>query len=196
VLLEEKTSAGTSYVIVGVLIVVAILVQIGRRQSRSVELHRGERLRPLLITCIDPLISLLIIGPALWSLVSTHVANALGAIVGGAVGVVIGYFRARVMFVRAERATYSIVLKRSGLEYGFVLLLVVLRVVEGQLKVDHASAATVAVAALAGLALVEAFARSGFIVARFISHSDEVPEISQGNDAATKESNDGDSAPR
>ena len=127
-------------------------------------------MRPLAITCIDPIISLVIIGPLLWRLVSASGANALGALVGAAVGIVIGYFRAKVMFVRAEKRSFSVVLKRSGVEYGLVLVLIVLRSIEGQLQLDHASAGTVFVAALAGLGLVEAFTRAGFIIGRYVTH--------------------------
>jgi hypothetical protein len=166
----SNSPGATSLLVLGALVVVAFLVRRGKLQSRSANLNKGERMRPLLITCIDPLISLLIIGPLLWRLVSADAANALGAVGGALAGVVIGYFRANVMFVRAEKGSVSVVLKRSGVEYGLVALLVVLRSLEGQLELHKASAGTVAVSALAALGLVEAFARAGFIIGRYVAH--------------------------
>jgi fumarate reductase subunit D len=127
-------------------------------------------MRPLAITCIDPIISLLIIGPLLWRLVSLGGGDAVSAAGGAVVGVVIGYFRAWVMFVRAEKGSMSVVLKRSAVEYALVFVLIVLRLIEGKLEIHHISAATAGVAALAALGLVEAFARAGFITARYVDH--------------------------
>jgi hypothetical protein len=193
--LAATQQPGTSYAVLGALVVVAFLVRQGRRNSRTANLERGERMRPLLITCIDPLVSLLIIGPLLWRLLHVGPGNVVGALAGAAVGIVIGYYRARVMFVRAEKTTFSVVLKRSGVEYGLVFVLIVLRSIEGQLELGHASAATVAVAALASLGLVEAFVRSGLIIYRYVTHevvpvpptdahvqpNDEVPPDSTGS---------------
>lgn len=126
-------------------------------------------MRPLAISCIDPIISLLIIGPLLWRIVSLNGDNVLSAVVGAAVGVVVGYFRARVMFVRAEKGSKTVVLKRSVVEYALVFVLIVLRLLESRLQLHHFSVATLGVAALAALGLFEAFARAGFIIARYVA---------------------------
>jgi hypothetical protein len=179
--------SGTSFLVLIALVVVAFLVRRGRLQSRSANLNQGERMRPLLITCIDPFVSLLIIGPVLWRLVTASGLNLLGALGGAALGIVIGYFRARVMFVRADKRSTSVVLRRSGVEYALVFLLVILRLLEGQLEVHRVSAGTVAVSALAGLGLVEAFARSGFIIGRYVTHHELPTTVGEppGLDAAT-----------
>ncbi len=166
----ESSGSGGSILVLIALVAVVFLVRQGRLQSRSANLNRGERMRPLAITCIDPLISLVIIGPLLWRLVSASGANTVAAIGGAVAGLVIGYFRARVMFVRAEKRSFSVVLKRSGVEYALVFVLIVLRSIEGRLEIDHVSTATVVVSALAALGLVEAFARAGFIIGRYVSH--------------------------
>lgn len=183
------SGGGTSYVVLGALIVVAFLVRRGRLQARTANLNRGERIRPLAISCIDPLISLFIIGPLLWKLASHHGANLAGAIGGAAIGIVIGYFRARVMFVRTDKASRSVVLRRSGVEYALVGVLIVLRAVEGNLELDHVSTATVAVAAIAALGIVEAFARASFIIARYVAHH-ELPTAPGVSDLGSPDARD------
>ncbi len=184
----------TSYVVLGALVVVSFLVRQGRLQSRGANLNPGERLRPLAISCIDPLISLLIIGPLLWKLASHHSGNLAGAVGGAVIGVVIGYFRARVMFVRTQKRTRSVVLRRSGIEYALVAVLIVLREIEGSLELDHVSTATVAVAALAALGLVEAFARAGFIIGRYVAHR-ELPTSTGVPDLGSPDADDSGAEP-
>jgi hypothetical protein len=186
-----SNGSGSSILVLIALVAVAFLVRQGRQQSRNANLNRGERMRPLAITCIDPLISLVIIGPLLWRLVSASGANTLAAIGGAIVGLVIGYFRARIMFVRAEKRSFSVVLKRSGIEYALVFLLIVLRSIEGQLQLDHVSAATIFVSALASLGLVEAFARAGFIIGRYVRHHELPTALDAADDADATAHDDG-----
>ena len=150
------------------LVTISLLVRRGRLQSRSSQLAPRERIRPLAITLLDPLISVLIIGQFVWHLASLSDTHVLGAVLGALLGVGIGYVRARIMFVRAIRTTRSVVLRRSGLEYGLVLVLVILRSTEGPIERSASSLAQWALTALATLALVEAVARSSFIVKRYL----------------------------
>lgn len=150
------------------LVTISILVRKGRLQSRSSPLAPRERIRPLAITMLDPLISVIIIGQFVWHLVAHSSAHVIAASVGALLGVGIGYVRARIMFVRAIKATKSIVLRRSGLEYGLVAILIVLRSTEGSIERSASSVAQSALTALASLALVEAVARSSFIVKRYV----------------------------
>jgi len=167
VLGATQTSPLSSLLLLPVLVVLVVLVRRGKLQSTQATLGRGERIRPLAITLLDPLVSLVIIGGYLWRLSTANVAHLVAAIAGAAVGVAIGRLRAKVMYVRAVPETRSIVLTRSGLEYALVGLLLVLRLTENSLNTTHATVASAAVAALAALALSEAFARSAFIVARY-----------------------------
>jgi uncharacterized membrane protein YobD (UPF0266 family) len=122
---------------------------------------------------------------------SSSGANTVAAIGGAVAGVVIGYFRARIMFVRAEKRSFSVVLKRSGVEYALVFLLIVLRSIEGRLELDHVSTATVVVAALAALGLVEAFARAGFIIFRYATHHELPTRLEEGDGPDTTTRDDG-----
>lgn len=149
------------------LVAISVLVRRGRLQSRRSALAPRERIRPLAITLLDPVISVIIIGPFVEHFVRSSSLHLVAATVGAAVGIVIGYWRARVMFVRALRSTRSVVLRRSGLEYGLVAVLIILRTLEGTIDRSHSALALSALTALASLALVEAVARSYFIVERY-----------------------------
>jgi hypothetical protein len=166
--MQQSSSPLIGVLLIGAFVAISILVRRGRLQSRSSNLAAKERIRPLAITLLDPVISVVIIGPFVWHFISHSTTHLFVAIVGGAFGIAIGYARARVMFVRAIRETKSIVLRRSGLEYGLVVILVILRSAQGSVERSSSGAAQSLVTALAGLALVEAVARSGFIVKRYV----------------------------
>jgi hypothetical protein len=154
-------------VTLAVLVAASILVRRGRLESRHSLLAPRERIRPLAITLLDPIVSVVIIGPFVAHFARSSPSQLLGALVGATAGVALGYLRARIMFVRAIRATKSIVLRRSGLEYGLVAILIVLRLLQGPIERSHASVALAGLTALASLALLEALARSAFIVQRY-----------------------------
>jgi hypothetical protein len=71
------------------------LVRVGKRETQHITLAKGERARPLLITVLDPLVSLVIIGGYVWRLVSSSAWHVVGALVGVIGGIVFGYVRAR-----------------------------------------------------------------------------------------------------
>lgn len=133
-------------------------------------LANGERLRPIAITLLDPAISLLIVGPIFVRLVTLNVLHLVIAVVGGLVGLVVGYARARVMFVRAVRDLRSVVLQRHGLEYALVVMLVVVRSLEQQVSRDHSNGLSLLYAGLVALGVVEAIARTAFLYERYRTH--------------------------
>lgn len=171
--MHQTTSPVLSVVVLAAAVAISILVRRGRLQSRSANLAARERMRPLAITLLDPLISVVVIGPFVVHFISMSSTHIAAAIVGAAAGVAIGYTRARIMFVRAVKQNRSIVLRRSGLEYGLLLILIVLRATEGSIERSGSPATLLAVTALASLALVEAIARAAFIVKRYIDAPDE-----------------------
>ena len=162
--MHESSSPVIVIITVGVAIAISVLVRQGRRQSRSTDVAPRERIRPLAITFLDPIVSVIIIGPFVGSFVAHSITHVLAASLGAVGGIVIGYARARTMFVRAIKETKSVVLRRSSLEYALVVVLVALRPTQGYIGHWSSSLAQYLVTALASLALVEALARSGFIV--------------------------------
>jgi len=164
---SNGSGAGSLLVLV-VLIVIAVLVRRGRMNTAHVPLAKGERIRPLAITLLDPVVSLFIIGPIFWHLTSTNVEHLVFALVGGVIGVGIAWARAQVMFVRAVHASKSVILRRSGAEYALLGLLIVLRLVEGSVRHNRVGVESLVLTALISLAVFEPIGRTVFIVAKYL----------------------------
>jgi hypothetical protein len=168
-------SGASSFVVLAVLVAIMVLVRRGRMNTAQVPLAKGERIRPLLITLLDPVVSLVIIGPIFWHLTTTNVEHVSLAAAGGVVGVVIAWARARVMFVRAVHATKSVILRRSGAEYALLGLIIVLRLVEGSVKHDRVGVQSLILTALISLAIFEPIGRSTFVVIKYWKFEDAQP---------------------
>src|ERR1035437_4860994 len=132
--MQQSSNPVIGLVTLAALVAISVLVRRGRLQSRSSTLAPRERIRPLAITLLDPIISVIISGQFVLHFANSSVVCVIAIALGAALGVVIGYARARIMFVRAIKETKSIVLRRSGLEYGLVLVLIVLRTLEGSIE--------------------------------------------------------------
>ena len=164
--MQSSNGAGSAVSLV-VLIAILVLVRRGRMNTANVELAPGERIRPLAITLLDPVASVVIIGPIFWHLVTTNVDHVAVAIVGGIAGVAIAWARARVMFVRAVPESKSVILRRSGAEYALLGLLIALRLAESSVKNERIGVQSLIFTALISLAVVEPIARSSFIVEKY-----------------------------
>ena len=157
------------------LIAIVILVRRGRKSTPEIPLLPGERFRPLAITLLDPVVSLVIIGPIFWHLITANLIHVGAALLGAAFGVGIAWARARVMYVRAEPKSKSVVLRRSGIEYGLLLLLIVIRTVENSETHSRSGFSSLILTALISLGVVETIARSGFIVLKYQNERDALP---------------------
>jgi len=166
---SSSGSGGGSLIALVVLVVIAVLVRRGRMNTAHVPLNKGERIRPLAITLLDPVASLVIIGPIFWHLTSTNVDHVIFAIAGAVIGIAIAWARARVMFVRAMRATKSVVLRRSSTEYVLLGLLIILRLLEGSVKHERVGIESLILTSLISLAVIETIARSAFIVRKYLN---------------------------
>jgi hypothetical protein len=167
VIATSNGGGGGAFFSLAVLVVISILVRRGRLNTANVPLEKGERVRPLLITLLDPVVSLVIIGPIFWHLMTTNVEHVAMAAVGAVVGVGIAWARAKVMFVRAEPEVKSVVLRRSGAEYALLGLLIVLRLIEDSVKNNRLGTESIILTALISLAVFEPIARSTFIVLQY-----------------------------
>lgn len=172
---------GGAFFSLAVLVVIMMLVRRGRMNTANVPLAKGERIRPLLITLLDPVVSLVIIGPIFWHLTTTNVDHVTVAAIGAAVGVAIAWARAKVMFVRAVREVKSVILRRSGAEYMLLGLLIVLRLIEDSVKNDRVGVESLFLTALISLAVFEPIARSAFVVLKYQRNENarplSIPEV-------------------
>jgi hypothetical protein len=159
--------SGGGILVLGILVVIMILRRRGITQTPSGSLNRGERQRPILITWLDPLISILFVGSVLWDLMTRNYAHAGAAIIGGLAGVPIGLARARVMYVRALPATKCIILRRSPVEYALLAVLLALRLSANSIASMHSSVATYVLTGVIALGVVESIVRASAIVWRY-----------------------------
>jgi len=165
--IATSNGGGGAFFSFAVLVVIMVLVRRGRMNTANVPLAKGERIRPLLITLLDPVVSLVIIGPIFWYLATTNVEHATMAAIGGVAGVGIAWARAKVMFVRAVQEVKSVILRRSGAEYALLGLLIVLRLIEDSVKNNRVGVESLFLTALISLAVFEPIARSAFIVLKY-----------------------------
>ena len=173
--MQSSSSGLGSLVSFAALIAIVILVRRGKKSTPEIPLLPGERFRPVAITSLDPVVSLVIIGPIFWHLITTNLGHVVAAVLGGAVGVGIAWARARVMYVRAEPKSKSVVLRRSGIEYGLLLLLVVIRTIENFETHSRSGFSSLVITALISLGVVESIARSSFIVLKYQKERDANP---------------------
>jgi hypothetical protein len=163
----QHNSSSESFLVLGILVVIMILRRRGISQTPAGSLNKGERQRPILITWLDPLISILFVGSVLWSLMTRNYAHFGAAVVGALAGVPIGLARARVMYVRAIPSAKCIILRRSPVEYALLAVLLALRLSANSIANMHSSAATYALTAVIALGVVESIVRASAIVWRY-----------------------------
>jgi hypothetical protein len=159
----NNSSSGTgdgAYVVLVLLVVIAIMRNRGLRQNRDIVLNKGERLRPVAITMLDPVISIVLVGTVLWSFMTRNDAHFGVALVGAALGIPFGMARARVMYVRAVGTAKSVVFRRSAIEYGLLALLLALRIAEDSISHLRSGFASYLLTALIALAVAESIARA------------------------------------
>jgi hypothetical protein len=173
-----QSSSGTngfeSLVLFGLILASAILVRKGRLDPAAQSLERRQRIRPLPLEWLDPLIAVVLIGSTLWDTVFTSLTHVGVALLGAAIGVPIGLARARVVFVRALPSSKSVVLTRSTAEYLLLALLLCLRLGGSTIARSHSKAGLYVLGALLGLAVAESVARSVAITLRYRNSANEI----------------------
>jgi hypothetical protein len=164
---HNSSGSGETYIVLAVLVVIMILRRRGISQTPSGSLGKGERQRPILITWLDPLISILFVGSVLWNLMTRNYAHAGAALIGALAGIPFGVARARVMYVRAVPAAKSIILRRSPVEYALLAVLLALRLSANSIANMHSGVATYLLTAIIALGVVESITRASAIVWRY-----------------------------
>ena len=173
--MSRSTSPVEVVAIYGVLAVMLVLVRKGRRDPVAATLPRGQRVRPVALEFLDPILSMILVGPLLVHELGRGPAHVIAALGGVLLAVPIGVARAKVMYVTSLPATTSVVLKRSGPEYALLGLLVILRTLEQPLSTVHSPLATLALTVLLSLAVSESLVRAGGIIWRYRTFDPQGP---------------------
>jgi hypothetical protein len=165
----NSTSVGGAVVLYAVLAVMIVLRRRTRQHPANSDLVKGERLRPLAITLLDPVLSLVFAGPLLWDLATHDPARSFAAVVGASLGIPIAIWRARVQYVRAVPEAKGVVFRRSPIEYGLLGLLLLLRLLESSIEHATSRPLTFVLTGLIGLAIAESIARTTAIALRYVA---------------------------
>ena len=183
----QSSNGGQSALIFVLIVAAALLVRKGRLDPAAKDLERRQRIRPLALEWLDPLIAGALVGPLLWHELAKGLTYVAVGVLGAAAGTAIGVLRARVMFVRALPRSRSVILTRSTAEYLLLGLLLVLKLSEDAVDRVHSGTFTLVLTALLALAVVESLSRSIAITLRYRS----APGSTDALAASSRDSNQG-----
>jgi hypothetical protein len=155
----------------------ARLVRKGRADPASQYLEAKQRIRPLMLEYLDPIITLIVVGPVLAHELNIGALHILLGVVGACAGIPIGLLRSRVQYVRAIENSKSVVLTRSKAEYFLLILLIAIRSSEDSIRSSTATGVTLLVAFLLAFPLGESCARSYSIVKKYQREVNESPSL-------------------
>jgi hypothetical protein len=159
------------------LVVASSLVRKGRSDPLAATLQPRQRLRPILLEMLDPLLAIIVVGPVLAHELNVDVWHILAGLVGIAAGIPIGLLRSRVQYVRAIKSSKSVVLTRSRAEYGLIVLLVILRSFQSSIGQNNSTSVTLLFALLLALPIGESCARSFSMVKKYRMEAVALPAV-------------------
>jgi hypothetical protein len=191
----QPSSGGQAVLIYVLLVAAALLVRKGRLNPANKDVERRQRVRPLALEWLDPLIAGALVGPLLWHELTKGPSYVGVGVPGAAIGIAIGLLRARVVFVRALPLSRSVILTRSAAEYLLLGLLLVLKLSENAVERVHSGPFMLVLTALLALALMESLSRSIAITLKYrgdVASPAAVPATSQ--EPVRGRSDEGDSA--
>lgn len=176
----QATDGAQSIFFLVLIVISASLVRKGRSDPASATLAPRQRVRPLALEWLDPVLALVVVGPVLWHELTLSVAHVGAGILGLVLGYPVGVLRARIQFVRAVTPTKSVVLTRSNAEYALVILLIILRSAESSIERQHGAGVTFLLTVLLAFAFGESAARSIAITQRYRQSAEEQPRPTLG----------------
>ncbi|HUY16840.1 MAG TPA: hypothetical protein VMV11_04675, partial [Acidimicrobiales bacterium] len=159
------------------LVAAFFLVRKGRSETKGTMLLPRQRIRPVLLEMLDPLLAFIVVGPVLAHELNVDTWHVLAGLLGVGAGVPIGLLRSRVQYVRAIRRSKSVVLVRSRAEYALIFLLVILRSSESSIRQNHSTSVTLLFALLLALPIGESCARTFSMVVKYRNETVETPSL-------------------
>ena len=176
----QSTDGAQSIIFLVLLVVSASLVRKGRADPAASTLAPRQRIRPLALEWLDPVLALVVVGPVLWHELTLSAVHVGAGILGLLLGCPVGVLRSRIQFVRAIESTKSVVLTRSNAEYALVILLVILRSAESSIERQHGAGITFLLTVLLAFAFGESATRSAAITQKYRKSVEEQPRPSLG----------------
>ena len=155
------------YLIALVLLLVLLVVDLkyireSRKLAKTLDLPKGQWLRPVKTLVFDPVIEIFVVGAILIQDLLQNWEHMLVGVLGAVAGVAFGYYRFRIQYVRALPEYKAIVFVRSRAEYAALGILVLVRFAAEQHQIPVVGALTLLITGFLALIVFESIGRSWF----------------------------------
>lgn len=100
----------------GLLVAIILLGRTPRDAQRHVPLGEGQHFRPIAALLVEPLLEIVLVAVVLREELSDGTTHWVAAAVGAGLGICVGVFRARNVYVRAEHRYRAVVLRETHAE--------------------------------------------------------------------------------
>lgn len=159
--------------LIGLVILIVLLVwdlkliSDSRKLAKGMGLPKGQWLRLVKTLPFDPVVELLVVGIVLYKDIVQNWQHVLAAVLGAAIGIVVGRYRYRIQYVRAVPEYKAIVFVRSREEYIALTILILVRFAAEQHRIPIVGPLTLLITFLLALIVVESISRSTFAYRRY-----------------------------
>lgn len=163
--------------LVGSLIVLILLMVIlimdlryirdSRKLAKTLELPKGQWIRPVKTLAFDPILELLAIGVLLGDHLVQNWEHLVAGLLGAVLGLWVGHYRYGIQYVRALPEYKSIVFVRSRAEYVALTILLVVSIASEQEYIPVVGPLTLLLTFLLGIVLFESIGRAWFSYRRY-----------------------------
>lgn len=152
-----------------------VLRRQGVKNAAVLGLAPKQRLRPLSMLWIDPLLAFLFAGGMVGTLVERDPLRILTVVLGGVVGLAIGVARGRAVYIACIPEFKSVVMKRNAIEFILLGVLLALRIAEDAIAKTHSTVLTFVLCGLMSIAIGESLARAATLTQRYRSDRSLLP---------------------
>ncbi len=167
--MENTDTVGTlqivDWVILAVLIIIIFaLARRGRTVRKEITPPQGQRVRPIALELLEPILEFVIIGVVLWRDLTTDIWHIIVGLIAIVPGIALGYFRAREYYVRALPEYKAVIVRYSSVGIVLLVIIIALRIfAESTERMQIPYWVTLIVTGLLIIILAESFARVGIM---------------------------------
>ncbi len=138
-----------------------------RKLAKTLELPKGQWIRPVKTLAFDPILELLAIGVLLGDHLVQNWEHLVAGLLGAVLGLWVGHYRYGIQYVRALPEYKSIVFVRSRAEYVALTILLVVSIASEQEYIPVVGPLTLLLTFLLGIVLFESIGRAWFSYRRY-----------------------------
>lgn len=165
--LELVTLIATLVLLMVLLVLDLHYIRASRVLAKSLNLPKGQWLRPAKTLLFDPAIELLAVGVLLADDLIQNWEHMVTGIIGAVVGFVVGHYRYRIQYVRAIPEHKAIVFVRSRAEYVALVILMLVSCASQQHQIPVVGPLTLLITAGLSVVVFESIGRAWFSYRRY-----------------------------